>query len=323
MFGNRLGWEISAAMAIVMIGLMWLLQNSGTAASGMTDRFAADPENLGPISLSPAPDTIVASMTDSGDSADHYSQAITLYEASPGLYKTFDPRKIDQMEAVEKIMEAAHLKGMTLFSKNPGKVINFEREKAPIEALRNLGESTAKKAMVLRKNNDLEGARKYAEAAFALGAKMFGERVVYEELDAGLGIMGAATGVLLNLAKDANDKTRQDQLMAFSEARLKFADSKSRLFDLHKITKTIDGNISASRAGDVFALAEKSRERMWRVEACLQLARTHRFVGEDGRAADQRNAQIVLRKLADDPDPAVRVAATKARDITDEEYNRQ
>ena len=323
MFGNRLGWMISAAMAIVMIALMWLLQNSGVAASGMTSKFSADPLNLGPLSLNPAPDTILISMTDGGDSAELYGQAISLYESSPDLYKNFNTQKVDQLDAVEKVAEATHLKGMTLFAKNPGKVINFEREKGPIEALRNIGETAAKKAMVLRAKKDADGARKYAEAAFALGAKMFNERVVYEELDAGLGVMGAATGVLMNLAKDANDATRIDQLMAFSEARLKFADTRSRLYDLHKITKTIDGNISGSRAGDVFALAENSRERMWRVEACLQLARTHRFVGEEGRAADQRNAQIVLRKLADDPDPVVRVAATKARDITDDEYNRQ
>jgi hypothetical protein len=325
MWGNRLGWGISAAISVVMVGLMALLQSSGTTASDMTAKFAADPQNLAPLSLTPAPDTILTSMTDTGDSADLYREAITLYEKSPALYQSVNPRQIDMLEACDKVAEATHLKDMTLFSKDPGKVINFEREKTPIEELRKVGDATATKALMLKAKKDTDGARKYAEAAFALGAKMYKERVVYEELDAGLGIMGAACGVLGGLAQDAGDKERVAQITAFVEARIKFSEpGKSRVYDLHKITKTIDGKISGERAGDVLAVAEKSKERMWRVEACLQLARTHRFVGDEGRAADQRYAQLLLRKIAEnDPDPVVKIAAAKARDITDDEYNRQ
>jgi hypothetical protein len=323
MWGNRLGWGISAAITIVVVGLMCLLQFSGTTISQMTPKFAADPQYLAPMSLTPAPDTILTSMTDAGDSADLYREAIALYEKSPALYQSVDPRKIDTLEACDKIVEATHLKDMTLFSKDPGQVINFEPEKTPIEELKKVGKATAVKALVLMRKKDLDGARKYAEAAFALGAKMFKERVVYDELDAGLGLMGDATDVLGALAKDAGDKERAAQIAEFTEARIKFADTKSRVYDLHRITKTKDGKISGERAGDLFAVAQRSKERMWRVEACLQLQRTHRNVGEDGLAADMRYAQILLRKLADDPDPVVKIAATKARDITDQEYNRQ
>jgi hypothetical protein len=245
--------------------------------------------------------------------------------AHPGaLYQSIKSQQLDLLEACDKVADATYLKDMTLFNKDPGKVINFEREKTPIEELRKVGDATATKALMLKAKKDTDGARKYAEAAFALGAKMYNERVVYEELDAGLGIMGAACGVLGGLARDAGDKDRVAQITAFVEARIKLSEPyKSRVYDLHKITKTIDGKISGERAGDVFALAEKSKERLWRVEACLQLARTHRNVGDEGRAADQRYAQILLRRLAEDPDPVVKVAATKARDITDEEYNRQ
>ena len=321
MWGNRIGWGISAGMAIVMIGLMVLLQWSGTTPSDMTPKFAADAQNLAPLVLTPAPESIL-SQADACDAADKYREAIAEYQSDPKRYDKVNPLELDQMPALDLLVEATNCREMTLFRKDPGTVINFEREKAPVEALRALGRAAGTKANMLRAKGDKGGATKYAEAAFALGTKMYKERVVFEELDAGFASLGEGSYVLAALAKEAGDADRANQYAALDQARI--ALMKSRIGDLHAITKTIDGNMSARRAGDVFALAEKSKERLWRVEACLQLARTHRFVGDDGRAADQRYAQIVLRRLADnDPDPVVKTAATKARDITDEQYNKQ
>jgi hypothetical protein len=321
MWGNKLGWGISAGIAVVMIGLMVLLQWSGTAPSDMTPKFAADPRNLAPLVLDPAPESIVA-MDDACDAGDKYAIAIANYD--PKIYDKVNPLNLDEMPALEALVEGTHCKNMTLFTRQAGKVINFEREKTPIETLRKLGEASASKALMLKAKSDKAGSQKYAEAAFALGAHMYKERVVFEEYDGGMGVMGAGTQVLLALATEAGDTARAAQLKAFNDARIKFGQNGGRVADLRAITKTIDGNISAARAGDVFALAQKSKERMWRVEACLQLARTKRFVGEEGRGADQRYAQMVLRKLADtDPDPIVKIAATRARDITDEEYFKQ
>ena len=324
MWGNRLGWSISCVIALVMITLMVMLERSGTQPSGMTPKFAAElPQYLAPFAMSPAPETILQNMTEDRDAADIYREAIALYEKSPALYASFNPKTANELEAVDKIVEATNCKSMTLFAKDPGRVINFESVKPPIEALRKIGESAANKALTLRAGKDPDGARRYAEAAFALGAKMLNERIVYEEFDAGLGIMGAASGVLIRLANDNGDTGRADQIKNFNDARMKLSDKNGRTFDLHRITKTRDGDISAMRAGDLFVLARRSQERMWRVEACLQLARTHRNVGDDGRAADQRFAQALLVKLANDPDLAVKTAAARARDITDPEYNRQ
>lgn len=324
MWGNRLGWGISCVIALAMIALMVMLQRSGTQASDMTSKFAAElQQNMAVLVISPAPETLLQNMTEDCDAADLYREAISMYEKSPSLYASFNPKTANELEAVDKIVAAKDCKSMTLFSKDPGKVINFDPEKPPIEALRKIGDAAANKALMLRAAKDLEGARKYAEAAFSLGAKMVNERVVYEEFDAGLGIMGSASEVLIRLANDVDDTGRADQIKAFKNARIKLSDKNGRLFDLHRITKTLDGDISAARAGDLFTLVEKSQERMWRVEGCLQLARTHRNVGDEGRAADQRYAQALLVKLANDPDPAVKTAAIRARDITDVEYNKQ
>src|SRR2546421_5811969 len=317
MWGNRLGWGISAGIAIIMIGLMVLLQWAGTTPSEMTPSFAKDPASLAPLALPIAPETIVTTMTDACDAADKYREAIAEYQGNPALYDQFDAKAVEQMKACDLLVEASKCKSMTLFTKDADKVINFDREKAPIEALRKIGEITATKASYLAAKKDYDGARRYAEAAFALGAKMYNERIVYEELDAGLGVMGAGAGSLLRIAKDSGNTGAMAQIQAFDEARRAYFKDSGRPFDLHRITKTIDGRTSGARAGDVFALAQKSKERLWRVEACLQLARTKKNVGEEGKAADQRHAQMLLRKLAEsDPDPIVRTAAARARDIT-------
>src|SRR5947209_16393336 len=119
MFGNRLGWGISAGMAIVMIGLMVLLQYSGTAPSDETPTFKAhEAEYFAPLALSPSPDTIVPA-TDDCDAAATYQEAINGYEQSPQLYRQFDAQKLDQLAACDKIAEATPCKTLTLFTKNP------------------------------------------------------------------------------------------------------------------------------------------------------------------------------------------------------------
>jgi hypothetical protein len=315
MWGNSRGWIISAVIAAAMVGLMYVISQAG-APSGMTARFAADPKNLDVIALNPGPETILPTMTDSCDAGDAYRAALAEFNQSPAAYTQFDSKSTDPQVALDKIVEGMHCKSLTLFSKTASEVINFERTKPPIEALKSLGEAAALKALVLLRSDKKEEAQKFADAAFALGFKMYNERVVFEEFETGLAIMSMADGAMKQI-----DPSRVAQITAFEKARIKYFNDK--LFDLRKITKTIDGKISGERAGDVFALAEKSKERMWRVEACLQLARTHRFVGEEGRGSDQRKAQEVLVRLATDPDPVVRTAAIKARDITEQEYNRQ
>lgn len=322
MWGNRQGWLISAAIAVVMLGLMGVLQWSGTAPSGMTARFEQDKGSLQPIALPVSPESIVA-MPDDCDAAQAYGEALAEYQANEGKYKAVNSQNVEQLPALEKIVAGAKCKRMTLFSKDPSKVVNFERVKRPVEDLRQLGELTANKGLLLAAKKDYDRARTYGEAAFALGAKMYNERVVYEEYDAGMGVMGAAAGALIKAAHDDNQVAREQELKDFEKARIAMGAKGARVADLRAITHNIDGNLSATRAGDVFALAANSQERMWRVEACLQLARIHRYVGDDGRAADQRYAQILLKRLTNDPDPIVKYAADRALNITELEYNKQ
>ena len=59
---------------------------------------------------------------------------------------------------------------------------------------------------------------------------------------------------------------------------------------------------------------------MFRVEAIFAMGRMRFFAGENGRIGNQRGAIQELKKLAEDPDPIIRLAATEARDLTIEQY---
>ena len=321
MWGNKIGWMIALAIGGILVFGMTKL-SSAVQPSEMTPKVAKDTKYFDKIELVPGPETVLT-MDETGDPSSDYQEAIDAYTANPTIYEKFDSSKIDQMEASEKLLPSTRIKDMHMFEKNPGKIINFANIKEPMEALRYVGLSTATKAQyLLRIKKDVAGAKKYAEAAFSLGSKMFYERVTYEEFEASLGIMGASADTLASIADEQKDDALKSRIKAFVDARKALLGG--RQMDQRRVTKNKDGNESAARAGDLFAMAEKSKERMWRVEACLQLARTARNVGDNGRGVDQRHARFLMDHLAkNDPDPIVRTAATKARDITDDEYFKQ
>ena len=323
MWGNKAGWTISALIVAVFVGAMYFLQTVGMSASEMTPKFAAEAGNMQPLSLPTAPESIV-SMTDDCDAAPAYRQAIQEYQDHKFDYDTKPGSTVAKLTAADKLVEATHCRKLTLFSSEPKQVMNFDSEIEPIAALQKIGILTVNRALALNLDKDYPGATKYAEAAFALGAKMFNERVRFDEMEAGLGLMGSAGTVLMKVATAQGDSGRAEQLKKFDDARKAYAGRDGPLQDLRIITRNIDGKTSGSRAGDVFWLAQKSPERMWRIEACFQLARMTHNVGDDGHASDQRNAQKILRRLADtETDPLVKAAATRARDMTDAEYNKQ
>src|SRR5437762_392531 len=128
MFGNRVGWGISAGIAIAMIGLMVLLQYAGTTPSDETPAFKAhEAEYFAPLALSPSPETIVPA-TEDCDAAATYQEAIAAYDQ----WQQSNSNKLDQLSALDKIADATHCKALTIFTKNPAKVVTFEREKTPI-----------------------------------------------------------------------------------------------------------------------------------------------------------------------------------------------
>src|SRR5205823_2056467 len=121
------------------------------------------------------------------------------------------------------------------------------------------------------------------------------------ECEAGLSLMGKSAVLLASLAEQSGDAARASQLRDFDAARIQYV--KERIHPMLRVVRSIDPHVVGAHAGDLFVLARNSRERMWRVEAILALGRLRYFAGENGRAANQRAAVIVLRELSNDADP--------------------
>src|SRR5207244_595418 len=70
-------------------------------------------------------------------------------------------------------------------------LINYERMKPGLEAARTLGRACIERiGMNAVRKKDAAAARKYLEAGFGLGSRMYEERLTCDELGAGLGVMG-------------------------------------------------------------------------------------------------------------------------------------
>src|SRR5688572_4554089 len=84
MWGNRLGWGISAAIAIVVIGILAMYVRQASTISQPT-QFGRDVVDAGPLALTVGPQTVLAGGEDC-DAGQRYSEAIALYNRSPRDY---------------------------------------------------------------------------------------------------------------------------------------------------------------------------------------------------------------------------------------------
>jgi hypothetical protein len=321
MFGNALGWCISAVIVLAVGGMLALLEKAG-GISPPSGEFSARPAYFDKLSL-PVPPRSIVKMDDSCDSADAYRQAIAAYENEPVKYENFllsrSAGPVPPLAAVDKVLEAAHCGTMDLFYKSPAEVVNYKAEREPLKAIRTAGQAAINLGLRKKadpKKPDPQGAMKYFEAVFCLGAKLFEERVVYEEMEDGIALMGAAAVAMSSVVKE-KDPARAQVLLDFDKQTRDYF--KDRIAPVWRVISSIDQTVIESHAGDVFKLAADSHEPLWRTEALLKLGR-YRF--NAGRAADQRGALRVLRQVADDPNatPAARLAAAAGRDLTMEQY---
>ncbi|HLL90254.1 MAG TPA: hypothetical protein VK324_13220, partial [Tepidisphaeraceae bacterium] len=155
---------------------------------------------------------------------------------------------------------------------------------------------------------------------FSAGVKLFNERVTYLELQAGMEMMSGGAGMIEKISRDSlKDAARADAAKAFADALRDY--QTGTLDPIARALTSIDPKVVRQHAGDVFAFAEQSKEKMWRNEAILKLGRMRYFVGTNGRVGDQKGAMRKVRRYAESPDKATRAAGTKARDLTLAEYN--
>lgn len=316
MFGNRIGWGISLGMVVVFAALMWLFVELGRLSP--PTRFSQDAVLNQPIALPVSPDTIYQA-NQPGDAGPIYRRAIDVYNANRSQYEELardpKPNLNARIPAIDALLEAAPLREMQLFERSPGDALAYTmRETADLQTLVKIGELANRLALFHASGGNKQRATQLFEAAFALGDKLFKERVSYAELSAGMGLMAAAAEGMQRHVATEDQKPR---LAAFLDG---YRTHRTVLQDIQKRINSIDSRISYRHVGDVYYIIRTpSIDRMWRAEALMKAGR-YRF--DAGRAADQRGALRVIQPYLDDPDPVLRHAATKATDLTLVEYRR-
>ncbi|HTL30143.1 MAG TPA: hypothetical protein VL282_13015 [Tepidisphaeraceae bacterium] len=317
MWGNTLGWIISIILLAGMIlGLRAI--DSLRQISLPTD-FGKDPKTLAKIQLPVSPSQVVA-MNDPADPGPIYRQAIDDYLANRDKYEdiSFKPTKAEDVKGVELILSATEKSAMKLFIERPEEIVNVEPEKPALKALERLGTFTLQ--IGLRQKDPKEAIR-YAEAAFALGAKLFNERLTVAEMRLGLDLMTQGARMIASQAEKSGDKPRADAAQQFSSAQGSYY--QSNLQPVMNVLMSIDPKIVGEHPGDLFFIARNADERVWRVAAIFALGRLRFFAGEGGMLGDQRGAGKVLAELSNDKDPVIATAAKSAASMTREQYQMQ
>jgi hypothetical protein len=285
------------------------------AARQITPRteFTRDPSVGELIVLEVPPRRVLESMTSPVDAGPIYWRAIGAYELDPSTYGRFTragrASDLEDIPAISILVEAAASESGSIFAAEPARIVNLSNEKPELEALITLGNCAWRAGMLIEADRPRE-AMQYYEAVFSLGAKLYRERLIYPELEAGLNMMAQASALIARL-----DPSRAAACKAFDESRRDYMNK--HILPVQRIVHTLDQPTIDRHAGDVMYLAREAQDRMWRVESIFALAR-YRF--NAGTAADQLTAMRILRRLCDDRDPVIRAAAIAGRDMTEAEY---
>ena len=325
MWGNLTGWTISLVIVLLVGGWVYLIERRATVTPGTA--FSATDAAFAPLRLPEPPRSMLPS-TDAVDGAPVYRRAIELYLADRATYTDFaaagtlDSPHASRLPAVAALVEASEYSTARLFADEPAQVVNYAHTKPPLDALDTLGRVCVDRlALLSHRRGDAAAATRYAKAGFMLGLHLARERVTHAELALGLQLLGKTAPMLAKLADEAGRAVEAAAYREFDKQRIAFAAS---LEPTIRIVHALDAKRVAAHAGDVFALAERSQERMWRVEAMLALGRLRHFAGAGGTAANQRAATAFLRAAAEnETDVVVRTAAIAARDLTVQEHRMQ
>jgi hypothetical protein len=312
---------ISAGMVVVMVGLLFLLSLADSVSPPST--FASNATALAPLPPLGGMGEVVK-MDEAGDAGPTYRKAIDACKRAPKAYETFskstktDEKTVGPLRpGIDALKAGTRLSGMTLFAAEPRSVINYDSEKTDIPALQAVGMAAARWGLLIHKESPKE-AMELFEAAFSAGAKLFNERVTLAECQAGLGLMGASTTYIARLSEAAGDKERAETAKAFDEARKAF--NETYLDAMARIVTSVDPGVLGRHVGDVFVVADSSKERMWRVEAIRQLGKIRFAAMRDKRKGDQLGAMRAVRKYAQDPDPAIAAAGKAASELTERDF---
>jgi hypothetical protein len=317
MFGNRLGWSLAAGILLFATWVAFLTWQAGhtTPPTGWVEA------TVHPIGLPRGADAVVPS-NDPADAAPLYATAIDDYRTRIGEYDALENGRLKNpstpLAGVNALIKAMPRQTMNLFRRAPQDAVSYDPDKPPLQALLHVAKVTTLLGMGQMRQDNLEEAGNDFAAVYALGLKLFQERVDFAELSAGEELMGLGGTALQRLAKRQGNTDMVLSLASLDADRLQRFDSDIQ--PVWAVVSSIDQSTMAAHAGDMFQLAtDHSADLVWRVEATLHLGR---LKYDAGRRADEVAAELLLQRMADDQseEPAVRTAAALARDLTIEQY---
>jgi hypothetical protein len=321
MWGNSLGWGISALIVAVTVGALVWVSRTLNQISDPTP-FSNTSGAADALALPAPPDGALPDDSAGVDAVALYHQAIDLYEKDPISFDRFladhDAENFKIVSpAVDLLRQAAGKNSLGIFAATPEEAVNYDPN-IPLKVLKELGDCANEAGLVKKIGNDKDGAIADFQAAFSLGHRMADERLCYAELSDGIGLMDGAAIEMADIAKDNGDQTKADALNQFAVALSDFSNHK--LVPIQTVLSSIDQPTIEQYAGDLFWLAKNSKERMWRVQSILALGRLKYNAGKPG---DNRGAARVTAEIAStDPDPVIKTAAKEASDLTEDQYGR-
>jgi hypothetical protein len=323
MFGNLMGWIISAVIAAAGIYGGYALMLAAEPTAPTHERWTQLAHT--PLDLSDVATAALPAMNDpKNDAGDLYRQAAADFDNHQTEYVNlqtatdFDPVAIEELKGIDAICQATKASSMHLFSTHPEEVVGFDNSVAVLDKLGEI-ETAMTHAIMSAKAIDakprrLDLARKYATAIEAMGYRLYQERAALIELDQAEKFMGEGSELLTEIARAEQNDAAVSAQDAFRIKRVQQAND--IITEVRKYVTSQGQSMIGKYAGDMFALAQDpTTDRVWRVEAIRKLGRLQ-FNAES--IADQKKAPKVLRKLADDTsnDLVIRTAAAKARDMT-------
>ena len=316
MWGNTQGWCLSLLMLCGLMFGMNLLNRLGEISPPTS--FGTNPANLAQVSLPISPDSLLP-IDPQIDSTGTYRAAIDDCTANRDSYERFERSRqagdAEKLPGLKDLLDAAPGHA-NIFSANASQVVTYG-ETPSLDALKTLGHLCAHAALLKQSDNPAE-AQKYFQAEFALGEKLYFERLTVSEFVAGLELLSESAGGLTRLLEKSGEPDQAAKFHEFDQARMNYYND--RILPVLKVLQSIDANIIADHAGDLFYIERNSQERMYRVEAIFALGRMRYYAGADGRIGNQSGAIQELKRLTKNSDPIIQLAASQGRDLTIEQY---
>ncbi len=324
MFGNTLGWIISAVMTAVAAFGTYLLVVAGvpTPPTGLVETA------LKPLTLATAAESVIPQATDSkAEAGALYREAIADYESHPEAYDSLQHNsnyasakaEAASLKGLDKLLQASTARCIGIFTGEPKRIINFDANPADLDAIDGLSKTAGMITALAKLEKDYRTARDYGNAVLVLGVRLYQERLAYLELAKGETLIGLGTDILSGVA-DAEHSSGAG-ILAFKQ---QYRDDSEQV--IQKMAKVLfdisDAGISA-HAGDMFAMATDPKvDRVWRVEAIHRLGRLQKNAGN---RADQIKAARVLAELSADPkeDSIIHLIADQSLNMSEGDYQSQ